>query len=403
MRSGVSGGFRAHCARSLNSAARRWRSPRRAPGPSARSLSRSTERFRYSLRVPRLSLRVSQSVSQSAGATRFARIVPHLSRALFRKGGPPSERRRVWRASLSYFYPPFLTSSPPTFCFTDRGGRQPCVEITAGSPASLRAAAPERRRARERSCVPLCACVRSRAPAPARARPVKSRRFHASASPTARTAGHVEPGVAACQGRGGLPHPVCVQHLATAAAAQRLRRRQRHWAGSYYAIGCGRPGRGGGPGPTPGRGARPAPAPAPLREQAVRWHLPLDRPGSDQDIQRYIQFAQMPRVIACGFLPPSARYTWPPFPRARAAPMLHLRCTCYYTLETCESTIFFYIQLNFIYFVGQALISKSLFLLQVQSKSPHDVALVRTTANWDRISTYLVTFFKRNQVNTSPW
>lgn len=70
------------------------------PGPSARSLSRFTERFRYSLRVPRLSLRVSQSVSQSAGATRFARIVTH--RAPF-----ASERGKFARLSHSPFHPFF--------------------------------------------------------------------------------------------------------------------------------------------------------------------------------------------------------------------------------------------------------------------------------------------------------
>lgn len=83
------------------------------------------------LLAPRASTLIeSQSVSQSVRRSDAVRAHRYASRAV-------RKREKSSRASLA-LSPPFALSLSLSFpfCFTDRGGRQPCVEITAGSPTS---------------------------------------------------------------------------------------------------------------------------------------------------------------------------------------------------------------------------------------------------------------------------
>lgn len=246
------------------------------PSPSARSLSRSSRRDLSAS----LSLRISQSVSQSAGATRFARIAPYAKRARThaREGSSSSDHL----LSLC--------------CLIDRGGGQPCVEITShrgggvGEDLLLRTAGD------------------------VRGDGVKSGISHAS---NGRHASSAFAGDKQSGKRCPLRYlSTCVLSFFfisfttatgkgrsfSSSSSYRCRACNTwrwHWAAlvedDYYAIGCGRPGRGDGARSAPGRHARPAQAS--LREgRAKVRYISLDRSATNQDVQRYTFFEQFPRI-----------------------------------------------------------------------------------------------------------
>lgn len=289
----------------------RARSPRRAPeSPSARSLSRSSRR---SLSAS-LSLRVSQSVSQSAGATRFARIAPYaksVQAGTHAREGSSLSSDIIHPSSLCFPLPyrsrGWTTEHWNHLAIGEEGrvGQDPLLRAASDirsdsgvksqiSHASKRTARELRFQGRDK---------RSRKRCPLHFTYPICILFLFFFSTTARG-----------KGRSSSSSSSSFSHRCRACNTWRWHRAALV-ADDYYAIGCGRPGRGDGARSTPGRRARPAQAPLRERERAkaVRY-LSLDRSAADQDIQRYSVFYFDRRT-----LPPFAKFF---FPRWRVATYL---------------------------------------------------------------------------------